>query len=485
MKADSVIKNGLICTESGVIEGSIASKDGVIVAIGDDGSMPEAASVYDAKGLLILPGVVEPHCHLGLDKNEDGTAKGDPRFFEDMETESKAAVVGGVTTFNTTVVLTDPGGVPGKMGAVESAVDRAYCDVRYYVGVANDQEVADFNKYREKGILSTPKIFLGFRGKAAAVFGHPKEGYTNNFIYNAFKTFSAQGGPLNVMIHCEDAYLQEEFGPPAREMTPVSGNYLELFNQSSPGFLEAMDLCKVGYIGRNTNCPVYIVHISARETVAQLGVFKGQGYDITGETCLHYLLFATDDDIAFNNPDWNNQARVSPPIRRSSDREALWEAVRTGVITCVGTDHTNYSPWLNQLGGGPFWSAQPGCGDGMSLLMTGVFSEGVNKRRALDVPAFAKLMSENPAKALGIYPQKGALKPGSDMDVVVFDPDREWTFDSTKTYSTHAGSIYDGKQFKGKPVATFVRGRLVAEEGKVVVDKPVGKYVKNALTSFG
>ena len=113
--------------------------------------------------------------------------------------------------------------------------------------------------------------------------------------------------------------------------------------------------------------------------------------------------------------------------------------------------------------------------------MTGVFDEGVHKR-AMSVPEFCKLMSENPARALGIFPQKGALKVGSDFDAVIFDPNRKWIFDSTKTYSTHVGSIYDGHEFTGKPVATFVRGTLVAENGEVVIDKPIAHYVKNSTT---
>lgn len=115
----------------------------------------------------------------------------------------------------------------------------------------------------------------------------------------------------------------------------------------------------------------------------------------------------------------------------------------------------------------------------MSLLMAAVFSEGVHKRR-LSIPQFAKLMSTNPARALGIYPQKGGIKLGADGDVVIFDPNKEWTFDSTKTYSTHEGSIYDGLHFKGKAMATFVRGVLVAKDGQVVVDKPLGRYVTNS-----
>ena len=137
MKADLVIKNGLVCTEYGMIRGGLAAKDGVIVAIGADESLPEADRVYDAKGLLVLPGVVEPHCHLGIDQNPDGTDIGSERYYQDMTTESKAAVVGGVTTINTTIEGIGPGGkrftgVRNKYENVKDAWKNAYCDIKYY-----------------------------------------------------------------------------------------------------------------------------------------------------------------------------------------------------------------------------------------------------------------------------------------------------------------------------------------------------------------
>lgn len=479
MKVDLIIKNGMICADGTMIQGGVASKGGSIVAIGDMAEY-EADKVYDAKGNLVLPGVIDPHTHLGLDKDKKGEAYGDVRFEEDCKTESKAAVVGGVTTFNTTVLNTDPGDFNDKVEAVKDAWKNAYCDMKYYGGVANDEEVAQFNAYRKKSFLSTPKLYLGFRGAAAAVFGHPVDGYSVDFIYRACKDFAAQDGPLKVMVHAEDTFIKEEVEKIVRDQKPVGENYAEVFNQYNPGVCEVMDLCKTAYISDFTNCPLYIVHISAKETVENLEWFLNKGFDITGETCLHYLLCSTDDPIAYTDTNWNKQAKVSPPIRQDKDRDALWEGIRKGIITCVGTDHTNYSAWVNKLDGtGSFWDVQCGCGDGMSLLMTGVFSEGVHNRHVLDIPAFCKLMSENPAKAMGIYPKKGTIKVGADADIVVFDPNREWIFDSTKTYSTHTGSLYEGYNFKGKPIASFVRGIHAAEEGEILPTEPLGQYVMN------
>ncbi len=487
MKADIVIKNGYICTETGIVKGAIAAKGGIITAIGSDYDMPEAQTVYNAKGLLVMPGVIEPHCHLGLDKNTDGSVKGVERYYEDVETESKAAAVGGVTMINTTVEGNGPAGikitgVKNKINNAKGAIQNAYVDMKYYLGVGNDAEVDEFNELRKDGTLNTAKFFLGYKGAAAKIFGHPEEGYTNDFLYRAFKKLAAEPGPVKAMIHCEDPDIMNEISAPIEKEEPIGANYIDIFNRSHPGVCEVMDLCKTAYIGKLTGCPIYIVHISAKETCEQLEYFLQKGFDITGETCLHYLMFSTDDKKAYTDINWNHQAKVNPPIRTQADKDALWEAVRKGVITCIGTDTTNYSYHTNAIGG-DFWKAQPGCGNGMTVLMSAMYSEGVNKGR-LSVEEFVTLMSANPAKALGIYPQKGGLKVGADLDAVIFDPNKKWVFDSSKTYSTHEGSLYDGMEFTGKPMATFVRGILVAEHDKIVAQKPLGKFVQAAPISF-
>ncbi|MCR5665646.1 MAG: amidohydrolase family protein [Eubacterium sp.] len=485
MKADLVVKNGLICTPSGIVEGAVASKDGVIVAIGTFDEMPQAEVIYDAGGNLIMPGVIEPHCHLGLDKLEDGTPVDLDRFFDDVESESKAAAVGGITTFHTTVQTMNEKrenltGLKYRMGLAEPAIEqRSYTDMKLWASVGNDDEVAEANEMRKEGKISSIKFFLGYKGEGAAIFGHPVEGYTTDFVYRAFKTMADQPGHFVASVHCEDPDMMSEISKGLEMEGTVGANELAKFNISHPGVCEVMDMCKTAYISKETNCPLYVVHISSKDTVEQLEYFKEKGFDVTGETCLHYLMFSVDDAKAYEDSDWNNQAKVNPPIRTREDRSALWRGIQKGIITCVGTDHVNYSAHLNQLGKGNFDLAQPGCGDGMSLLMTAMFSEGVKKNR-ISIMDFVKLMSENPAKALSIFPEKGALQVGSDFDAVIFDPNKEWVFDSTKTYSTHVGSLYEGMKFTGKPMATFVRGNLVAEDGKIVAEKPLGKLVLNS-----
>ena len=238
--------------------------------------------------------------------------------------------------------------------------------------------------------MSCAKFYLGYKGKEAATFGHPVQGYTNDYLYRAFRALAEQPGPVRALIHCEDPYIIDMFIPQYKNDKPVGENSIAVFERTRPAFCEAMDLCKTAYIAHETHCPLYIVHISAKESVDQLEYFQSKGFDIIGETCLHYLLFSSDDEVAYRDHDWNNIAKVNPPIHDRTHREALWEGIRKGVITCIGPDTCNYSSWVYRIGPdrGSFWDALPGIGDGMSFLMSAMYSEGVNKHR-MDIMDYA------------------------------------------------------------------------------------------------
>jgi dihydroorotase-like cyclic amidohydrolase len=472
---DLVIKNGFVCTENGVIKGGLAIKDGIIIQVGADVSLPEAGKTYDADGKIIFPGLIEPHCHLGLNHGE-GDLSGLARYYNDIETESKTAAVGGITTINTTTLL-DGRPMRERIEEAKRGIGRAYTDFRFYPTAYTDDHFAELDDLVKQGEVSCVKFLLGYKGEGARVFGMSDKGYSPDLIFRGFKKIAEIGKPALAMVHCEDPYIMEEVAGPIEAEEPIAYNYSDIFNRSHPGICEVMDLCKSAYIANYVGCPLYQVHISAKETVEQLEYFKAKGFDIIGETCLHYLIFAVDDPIAFNNPEWTHQAKVNPPIRTSKDRESLWDAINRGLITSLGTDHTNYNKATNAIGGS-YWDATPGCGDGMSLTLSVMLSEGVNKNK-ISLDTLRKITSENVAKYLGIYPQKGTLSVGSDADVVIIDPHLEWVVESKKFETTHEGSLYEGMKLKGKPVATFVRGDLIAENSKIVATKPIGKSLKS------
>jgi len=468
MKFDLTIKNGIVCTENGMVRGGLAIKDGVIQAVESDAMLPEAESVYDAKGNLIFPGVVEPHCHLGLN---DMTRE---RFAQDLETETKAAAQGGITTVNTTTLF---GSHPltEQFEAALDGIDSLYTDVKFYLAPGSDDHIEEIPKLFERGVAAY-KFLLAYRGAGARMFGMAEGGLDTSYMYRAFSAIAKLGAPAFAMIHAEDPALFECIT--ADVMQEKTDNLIAAFHKARPNMCEAIDLCKAAYIAHEVRCRLYQVHISAKETIDQLEYFKEKGFDITGETCIHYLLFGCHDDIFVNNEDFCKCAKVNPAIHERADLERLWKALKDGVIECVGTDHVNYS--IGTKLDKDFWSTTAGCGDGMSVSLPLMYSEGVNKGR-ITIDTLRKVMSENPAKAFGLYPQKGTLAVGSDADVVIIDPNKEMVIDYKESESTNEFSLYQGWKVQGVPVAIFARGNLVAENYKIVATEPKGKFLTEGL----
>jgi dihydropyrimidinase len=468
MKADLVLKNGLVCTENGLVRGGLAIKGGVIQAIASDEMLPEADSVYDAKGKLIFPGVVEPHAHLGL---QDLTRES---FSRDLETETKAAAQGGITTINTTTLFgSNP--LTELLDWALDGIDSAYTDVKFYTGPGSDAHIDEFPAMFERGVNAF-KFLLAYRGAGAQMFGMAEGGIDTAYMYKAFSKVAELGAPAFAMIHAEDPAIFEYLTPTV--MQQKTNNLIDAFHKARPNICEPIDLCKAAYIANEVGCPLYQVHISAKETVDQLRYFKDKGFNVTGETCLHYLLYACDDEIFVDNEDLCKFAKVNPALHESTDRDRLWEGINEGVIECIGTDHVSYT--REKKLASDFWTTTAGVGDGYSVLLPLMFSEGVTKGR-ITLDTLRKILCENPAKVFGLYPQKGTLAVGADADVVIIDPDKEYVIDYKDSESFNEFSIYQGWKVKGFPIATFSKGNLVAENYKIVAKEPKGKLLTKGL----
>jgi len=468
MKVDLVIKNGIVCTEKGMTKGGLAIDNGFIQSVTSDAMLPEADKVYDAEGNLVFPGVVEPHSHLGLEKMTREC------FAQDLETETKAAAQGGITTVNTTTLF---GSIPllELLDQALDGIDRIYTDVKFYIAPGSEAHLAEIPKLFDRGVVAF-KFLLAYRGAGARMFGMPEGGIDTAYLYRGFTEVAKLGPPALAMIHAEDPALFELIT--ATIMKEKTSNLIAAFHKARPNMCEVIDLCKAAYVAHEVGCPLYEVHISAKETVDQLAYFKDKGFNITGETCIHYLLFGCNDDVFIDNEDFCKYAKVNPAIHERADMNRLWEAIRDGTISCLGTDHVNYSK--EKKLGKDFWATTAGCGDGFSVSLPLMYSEGVNKGR-ITVDTLRKVMCENPAKALGLYPQKGTLATGSDADVVIIDPNKEMVIDYRDSESTNEFSLYQGWKVKGVPVATFVGGNLVAENYKIVATEPKGKWLTKGL----
>lgn len=467
MKYDLIITNGLVCAESGMFRGGIGVKDGKIAGLLPAGTEAEADKIYDAKGNIIFPGVIDPHTHFGLETMTDEC------FTADLETETRAAAQGGITTVNTTTLF-GAGSVVEYYNNALKGIDKLKVNVKYTAAPGNDAQVAEMATVFDKGVNAF-KFLLGYRGASARMFGMAESGIDTGMMYRGFEKIAELGAPAFAMIHAEDPNVFEEVTP--RVMKEPSTNDIAAFHKARPSICETIDVAKAAHVANEVGCPLYCVHITAKESVDLIAYLKSKGFDVIGETCIHYLLLACDTAVFENNDDYCRLAKVNPPIRERADMERLWQGIREGIITCVGTDHTAYTI-KNKLGK-PFWETVCGCGDGMSVALPLMFSEGVNKNK-INLETLRKIMCENPAKAFGLYPQKGTLALGSDADIVIIDPKKKMIIDFKDSESANEFSLYQGWEVTGVPTATFVAGTLVAEDYKIVTDECPGKLLSGS-----
>lgn len=478
MKADLVIKNGYVATEHGMVTGGLAVKDGVIIQVGADLMLPEAEKVYDAKGNIIFPGAIEPHCHLELWVVNKHKRFDLDTYREEVRSETRTAVQGGYTTISsTTMQNADP--MQKRFEEFKDGLeDTAFCDVRFHISPFTEEHLREIPDLVKQGV-SNYKFLMGYRGAGAKALGMDERGITTTFIYKGFEIIAKAGLPATAMVHCEDPDIFELLEERVQaEGEPAHYNYTDAQNRARPAISEVIDVCKAGYAAHETGCPLYVVHVSSKEATDQIQYFKARGYDITAETCPHYLVFAADDEICRDNKEWTHYAKVNPAIRQSADRDRLWKGLQEGTIQTIGNDHTNYRS--HEKLGGTYWEIPAGTGEGMSASLSVMISEGVNKNR-ISLDTLRKVMSENVAKAMGLYPKKGTLNIGSDADIVIIDLNKEWVFRQEYSESSHKYSLYDGMELKGAPIATFVRGHLVAENFKIVDETPVGRFAGNSF----
>lgn len=473
MSVDLVIKNGVVIGGRGTYVGGLAIDEGVIVAMGDDRHLPEAIETVDAKGMIVFPGAIDPHVHLGV----GGTAD-EAKFAADFYLEPKAAATGGITSFvtnhehakgpsfiTTTKTTTHDGDEVTLLDKAKAYGEAAsVLDFRFTGLPQNRAHLDELPTMVEQGVTSF-KFYPSYQGEEAADFGIERLDW--DFIYEGFERLAKLRTDDIVpiaMVHCEEPYICAMI----KERLKAEGRSgLDAWADSRPAIAEAMQIWDVGMIAKETGARVYVVHTSSKvgtDTIAQL---KSWGVDIVGETCTHYLMLTKQAGL-------ERWAKVNPPIREQPDQDRLWAALVDGTHEVVGSDDCGVYTREEKMQK-DFWEAIPGFSE-MASTLTLMISEGVNAGR-LTWEQLAQVVSENAARYYAMYPRKGTLLIGSDGDVVLIDPGERWTIDGEKLNYSSDFCIYEGREAVGRPVMTWVRGELVVDHGKIVTEDGHGRYV--------
>jgi dihydropyrimidinase len=438
--------------EGGFFELEIGISGGKIAALGSPGQLPEAKNTIDAKGKTIIPGVIDPHIHLGIFSD----------FEKECETETRAALAGGVTTVGVFM-----GGGESYLPMLGKLIDivkkKASVDLFFHLSIFTPQQMAEMSEYyKEFGVTSFKFYMAGVRG----VF----PGVTDGFIYEGFKKVASLGERATACIHCEDqSMLDVAFEKVSKEKP--NGNLAD-WSDTAPNMAEEEAIMRAYYLAEKARNKLYIVHISTKEGVDRFAELSKRGTARAfGETTSAYLSVNKHDPCGF-------LAKMVPPLRDQKDIEGLWDRVKDGTISSFGTDNVSMNRAVKQAEKGML-GAMPGYPI-VQTHLAALLTEGYHKRK-VPLETIISRATVNPAKIYGLYPQKGSISTGSDADLVVLDLDKEWTVRSKDLFSYGDYSLYEGKTMKGWPSVVVKSGKVAYQDGKILTQPGSGTYLRRSL----
>jgi dihydroorotase (multifunctional complex type) len=458
---DTVLKGAeAVLSDGAVVEADIGIAGDHIAAIAASGTLTGEA-VVDLRGLLIMPGIVDAHVHLG-----HGADIRRPQAASDAETESAAAAAGGVTTFLSYVISSNAfePALIDEICAVIAAGSRV--DFGLHLVISTEEQLAGVATYAKAYGIPSFKVFMYSRGGEGLRIGLPD--IDDGFLFRLAEAVASCEGVL--CPHCENIEVAAVLSRRLMAADPEGKGGLAAWNNSRPSFVEAEAIHRVATIARQARAPVYLVHCTCEAALKAALAQIRLGADLTIETCTHYLTHTID---------WKggDLGKVGPPIRHASDREALWAALQAGRIDVVATDHVHRQVAAKA---GGIWKASPGF-PGLQTLLPVMLSEGYHKR-GMPLARIARVLSHNPARVMGCQ-AKGSIAVGREADFAIVDLEREWTADSASMHSDAGFSIYDGWRFKGKVVHSMVRGRFVYRDEHLCADAiGHGRFVHRSIS---
>ncbi len=457
-----LLKGGIIVTDNQMYKSDLLIEGEKILQIAEDIDSTEltaAQQIIDVSGKLIMPGVIDPHTHFQLRSRNTITA-------DDFARGSISAACGGVTTF---IDYSDH--LPGL--SLKEAVNRRIAEAR-------DQTVLDYTLHQtithfdnqvsqqldellELGINSI-KIFTTYRREGYMI---PRTEWEQ--VFHRLRELQ-----ILPTVHAEDDELvvrrEAEYG--AKDQCSP-----EMHPKIRPAESEALAVEEIGNLGKKVGLPVYIAHLSSQVGCQALQRVKRAGGQIYAETTPHYLLL-TEDKVL--EPE-AQQFIMTPPLRTTQDRQALWEGLRLGEIQLVATDHCSFT--LEQkLADDNCLTILPGI-PGSETMLPLIHHFGVGQG-LFDYPQLVKILSTSAAKIFGLYPEKGSLLPGTDADIVVFDPVKSVVLCTEMLHSAAGYTPFDGIELTGYPIMTILRGEIIAREGEFCGQTGYGKFLKSSVSSL-
>lgn len=448
-----VIKNGTIVTHDRTYKADVLVENGVIAEIGPDLKGDET---LDASGCYVMPGGIDPHTHLEMPFM--GTYSTD-----DFDSGTRAALAGG-TTMVVDFALPSPGqGLLDALKMWDNKSTRAHCDYSFHMAVTWWSEQV-FNEMetvvKERGI-NTFKHFMAYKGALMV---------QDDEMYASFQRIGELGGIA--MVHAENGDVVADL---QQKLLAEGNTGPEAHAYSRPPQVEGEAANRAIMIADIAGVPLYIVHVSCEEAHEAIRRARQQGKRVWGEPLIQHL---TLDDSEYMNKDWDHAARrvMSPPFRNQKHQDSLWAGLQAGSLSVVATDHCAFTTEQKRYGVGDFTKIPNGTG-GLEDRMPMLWTHGVETGR-LTPEEFVAVTSTNVAKVLNCYPRKGAILPGADADIVVWDPEKTKTIHADTQVSAIDYNVFEGKEVKGLPRFTLTRGHVAVHDGELRSQEGHGEFVK-------
>ena len=455
---DLVVKNAKIVTATATFDSDIGIENGKVSSLSKE-IRPSGTKVWDARGMMVIPGGIDAHTHMELPVM--GTSSAD-----DFYSGTVAASCGGVTTI-VDFVDTKPGQtmVEGLADYRSRADRKAVIDYGLHM-MFKGQNIGEIDKVPEivnRGVPSF-KVYTAYRSRGLML--------DDEDISKVMKKVAGAGGL--VAVHAES----EEIIQRLIQENVSAGHTQPIYHAlSRPAEAEAEAISRVTRLAKASGASLYIVHLSSKAGREEVEKARSNGTDVFAETCPHYLVFT---DEVYRQKDGRNFV-MSPALKKADDRAALWEGLKAGgVIETVGSDHCPFTKAEKDWGKDDFTRIPNGV-PGTEVIIPILYSEGVRKGR-ITIFDMVRVTSDAPARRFGLGPSKGTIEVGSDADLAVIDPNKRVRLTADVLHTKIDYSIYDDVRTQGYPVLTVSRGEIVMEDGEFVGQKGRGKFVPRAAT---
>ncbi len=452
----TVIENGTIVTSAAMFVGDILIRRGKIAVLGRGlrHEHPESDCV-DATGKLVLPGAIDGHTHLDM-------PVGEVRSTDDFLTGTRAALFGGTTT-----ILDYANQTPGQSLREalrqwkEKAQGKAVCDYGFHLTVCDPRPdfLREIPELASEGI-SSYKCF----------FAYPDRLMIDDAAFLKLMTLSARHNLL-INLHAENGHMVRHA---TQQLLDAGRTGPEVHHLAHPREAEIEAVQRALNLMTITGGTLNIVHVTCTESIDRIAIAKRNGIRVLAETCPQYLTLT--DRLYSRTGVEATKWIMSPPLRKSRDNRALWQAMAGGTIDTIGTDHCPFNYNKEKRHAGRFDRVPngiPGVEDRVELL----YSLGVRKKQ-ISPMQWVQLIATNPARIYGLYPGKGDIIPGADADLVIFDPNHRHVISEGSRHMNVDYNPYAGLDITGKVEQVYLRGNPVIRDHQLLVEPGFGRFLK-------